>query len=144
MPGPMTKERLQKYRSIKKEYRQIQGLLDEIEAQVYSPAQPQMTGMPGARSAESGSAQERRSDRTRELRDRYRAKLDELAAEQLAIEEAIETLDPDARLVLRHHYITGYKWEEVCNLIPCSWRTVHRIHSRALQQLAKIEKAPED
>ena len=48
----MTKEQLRNYLSIKAERAQIQALLDEMEAALCSPATPQLTGLPGAVTAE--------------------------------------------------------------------------------------------
>lgn len=131
----MTKERLRNYLNLKAERAQIQALLDDMEESLCSPATPQLTGMPGASAFASGSAQERRADATMELRALYKDKIAELAAEQLAIEEAIESLDQTARRALRHRYIEGLTWEQICVEMDYSWRQIHRIHAGALETL---------
>lgn len=70
-----------------------------------------------------------------ELLARYEALLSELAAEQLAIEQAIENLEPTARMLMRYRYLDGRKWEEICLLMSYSWRQVHRLHAAALNEL---------
>lgn len=70
-----------------------------------------------------------------ELLARYEALLSDLAAEQLAIEQAIESLEPTARMLMRYRYIDGRKWEEICLLMSYSWRQVHRLHAAALEEL---------
>jgi DNA-directed RNA polymerase specialized sigma24 family protein len=72
-----------------------------------------------------------------ELQKRYLEKIDELAAEQLAIEQAIETLDGTLRSLMRFRYIDGLVWEEVCVKMNYSWRQIHNLHGRALRELAK-------
>ena len=136
----MTKERLRQYQDIKAEQKQLKTLLEEIEGPLYSAKTQRLTGMPFAPSRiGSGSAQEQMADRTDELRAKYRSKIAELEAEQLAIENAIDTLEPRQRKLLRHRYIEGLTWEEVCVCMGYCWKQTHRIHSDALQKLAEWE-----
>lgn len=132
----MTKEQLKQYRHIKKEIEQTKGLLAELEARVYGLQSPEISDMSRAHTAQGSSAQERAADSTMQLREEYWTQLQELAAEQLAVEEAIETLDPTLRQMLRHRYIEGMTWEEICVAMNYSWRQVHRLHAQALRQLA--------
>ena len=134
----MTKERLRNYLDLKREQAQLQQQLETIEAALYSPKTQRLTGMPSAPS--HGNAVENMADKHLELQDRYRAKLAELAAEQLAIEQAIETLEPTDRMLLRYRYIEGLPWEEVCVRMSYSWRQTHRLHSKALEALRKQEE----
>lgn len=78
---------------------------------------------------------------SRELRQCYRAKLAEVEAEQLAIEEAIENLEPRERALMRYRYIDGYKWEKICVLLHYEWRQTHNIHSEALRKLQEAALA---
>ncbi len=131
----MTKERLRKYQEIKREREQLLLKLDEVEAALYSPKVQRPTGVPFSGSSPEGGPHENLAIHHIELQERYKAKLDELAAEQLAIEQAIEPLDPLFRMLLRYRYIDGLKWEEVCCKMSYSWRQTHNLHGRALQQL---------
>lgn len=133
----MTKERLRAYQAIKEELQQLEDRLLEIEAVLYSPKNQRLTGMPSAPS--KGNAMEDMAARHVELQDLYKTKMDELAQEALAIEVAIETLDPTARLLFRYRYIDGLKWEEVCVRMNYSWQNVHKIHKRALEALRAEE-----
>ena len=130
----MTKERLRNYQNIKKEREQIRNQLEEIETALYYPKIQNLDGMPGAGPKE-GNPQENLIIHHIELQERYWAKLEELAAEQLAIEDAIESLDETERMLLRYRYIDGLKWEEVCVKIGYSWTQTHEHHGRALQKL---------
>lgn len=131
----MTQERLKNYQAIKREWAQIAQQLERIEATMYAPKAQRLTGMPSARSPENPL--DSLVDHRQELLERYQAKLDELAAEQLAVEKAIESLTPAARTALRYHYIDGMTWEKVCVQMSYSWRQIHRIHAHALRQLAQ-------
>ena len=130
----MTKERLRNYQHIKREREQLRQKLEAVEAELYYPKIQQLTDMPGG-GLKEGNPQEDLTIHHIELQERYNAKLVELAAEQLAIEKAIEALDPTARMLLRYRYIDGLKWEEVCCRMNYSWRQVHRLHGEALQKL---------
>ena len=52
-----------------------------------------------------------------------------------AIEDAVSTLEPGERLLMREHYINGLKWEKVCERIGYSWAQTHRIHRNAIRKL---------
>ena len=133
----MTKERLRNYQNIKKEREQLRQRLEEVEAALYYPKIQQLSAMPAGPNAE-GNPQENLAIHHIELQERYTAKLEELAAEQLAIEEAIEPLEPTARMLLRYRYLDGLKWEEVCCRMNYSWRQTHRLHGEALRQLREM------
>lgn len=65
----------------------------------------------------------------------YQDKMDRMAEELLAIEQAIDRLPVRERAILRRYYLQGMTWEEVCVAEHYSWRQVHRIHARALERL---------
>lgn len=132
----MNKEQLRKYRDIKREAVQIRRLLFELESTMTAPKTSRLDDTPRGGTPD-GTALERMTERHEELRDKYNAKLDELTATQLAIEDAISALPECERTLIRYHYITGLTWEEVCVEMAYSWRQVHRIHARALQMLAE-------
>ena len=129
----MTKEQLQQYRSLKREYKQIEEELGRLETLMTSPRIQELTGMP--RGGGSGDALAALVARHIELQERYRSRLSELAAAQLAVEEAIDTLAPDERRLMRYRYIDGLRWEDICPVMNYSWRQVHRIHAQALDKL---------
>ena len=137
----MTKERLRRYREIKKEARQIRDKLEEIESRLYSPKGQLLTGMPSAPPPGGGTVTEALIDRHAQLVQMYRDQLTVLEEEQLAVETAIASLeDSTARQLMRYRYIDGLKWEEVCIRIKYGWAQTHDIHSKALKQLRAQEK----
>ena len=134
----MTKEQLREYQNIKREAEQLQTMIEELEAPLYSPKSQQLTGMPHAPAR--GNATENMADKHLELLERYRAKLRELNTARLLIEDAIDSLESVDRRLLRLRYIEGLTWEAVCVLTDYSWRQVHRRHAKALEKLK--EKKP--
>jgi hypothetical protein len=39
---------------------------------------------------------------------------------------------------MRHRYIDGKSWEEVCVAISYSWRQTHNLHDQALNKLLEM------
>lgn len=133
----MIKERLRNYATLKEESEQLRRQLEELEATLYYPKIQKMSGMPSSPSKEN--AMELMVGRHMELQEKYAAKIAEITAEMIQIEEAIEKLDPTARMLLRYRYLDGLKWEEVCVRMNYSWMQTHRIHANALNQLREGE-----
>lgn len=123
------------YQNIARERRQIETMLAEVEAAMQGPKVQRLDGMPRGGTPDGGSATEMLVAKHIELQRRYQEKLEAMAATQLEIEQAIEALDPTARLLLRCRYLEGLKWEEVCVRLNYSWRQTHRLHSEALRKL---------
>lgn len=68
----------------------------------------------------------------------YREKRQELAERLRVIEEALETLGPTERTLMRLRYVEGLSWQAVSMRIHYSWKQTHRIHKNALRKLAEI------
>lgn len=111
----MTKEQLRNYRNIKKEYRQIEQRLRNLEKRPESE-----------------------EEILRPLREYYATKLEELIQMQLRIEQAIETLEPIERELIRFRYFDGLPWHRIAVKISYSEQQTHRFHSNALQKLKKL------
>lgn len=53
------------------------------------------------------------------------------------IENKIDSLDNGTyALLLKYRYIDGYSWEEITELLDYSWRNVHYMHNKALDNIA--------
>lgn len=129
----MTKERLRAYRKLCREERQISRRIQSMEAALYAPRVQHLTGMPSGGAV--GRGVEDLAERHMELLDHYRALLSNVEREQLAIEQAIGSLDTTQRQVLRLHYIDGLTWEQVAAKTNYSLRQIHNIHGDALLKL---------
>ena len=129
----MTKERLKRYRALKAEAEQIRQKLLELESAMYSPKAQRLTGMP--RSGGGGSVQDLLTPRHIELQQVYVAKLAEVTTEQIAIENAINALEPIERMLLRYRYIDGLEWSAICVRLNYEWTRTHEYHNRALRHL---------
>lgn len=119
----------------KQEAEQIEEAIKRLEAEMYNPKTAKLDKLPGS-SCGAGSPTERLAIKHIDLLDRYQEKLADLRAEQLRVEEAIETLEPVERMLMRYRYLDGMTWEEVAVAISYSWKQMHRIHGRALDKLS--------
>lgn len=140
----MTKDALKKklhaYRDLEAERLQILQELERVGDRMTAPRGSNMDGMP--RSPGAGDPVLGVVSQHMALEERYQRQLEKLAAAQSAIETMIEGLDPLARRLMRHRYIEGKPWEEVCVAIGYSWRQTHNLHAKALDALlaAEMEK----
>lgn len=127
------KQRLGRYTALKRERAWIEEELYRLDG---SPRGGHGDGMPRGSGVSDPTAQV--AEERLRLQERYQEQLARLDAEQLAIEELIEPLDPTARALLRHRYIEGLQWERVCVVMAYSWRQIHRLHAEVLDKLVEI------
>lgn len=113
----MTKEQLRNYQKIKREKHQIEQRLRRLEEQPESESEILLP-----------------------LRELYWEKLTALVALQLNIEQAIETLKPVERELIRLRYIDCLPWHQIAVRINYSEQQTYLIHSKALQKLKKLER----
>jgi RNA polymerase sigma factor (sigma-70 family) len=72
------------------------------------------------------------------LRDLYSAKREKLTAELRRVEQAIETLDPTERRLIRLRYIDALSWLAVSRRLNYSKPQAQRIHKAALIKLRDL------
>ena len=131
------KERLSSYLSARKEHKQITEKLTELNARMVNVGAQVMDGMP--RGGSGVDPMPGMVDLKNKLLARYCALAEELIRTQLSIEEAIDTLDSTERMLVRHRYIEGMTWEQVCVALGYSWSQTHLIHARVLDKLAEAQ-----
>lgn len=130
----MTKEKLRAYRDMKRERDHLLDKIEEMEAVLYAPRIQKLDGMPRGGHQE-GSWLDDLLERQAELLKKYKALEADLSKNILEIEEAISSLAPRERDLLRLYYIDGLAWEMVAVEMHYTWRHVHRIHGNALEAL---------
>ena len=75
-----------------------------------------------------------------DLEKQIQQEVEHLVKLKTDIREAINKMENvDEKLLLRYRYINFLNWEEICVNLNVSMRTVHRLHSLALQHL-KVPK----
>lgn len=133
----MLKTDLQNYRALAREVSQLREQLTALEASLYSPKVQQYSSTPvqSGRHTDLSDAVARHL----ELEAVYQERLAAKAAQQLAIEQALDALDdPAQRMVMRFRYIEGRGWNFIIAELAAlgySERQVYRLHGFALLKL---------
>lgn len=136
------KAQLRKYTDLKAERAQLLREIKRIEDIMAAPKGASLDGMP--RSPGAGDPVLQTVTQHLVLLERYQAQEAKLAAAQTEIEDMIESLDSLERRIMRHRYLEGLTWEEVCVAICYSWRQTHNIHARALDQLLALQEGEDN
>lgn len=137
----MEKSDFRNYRALLLEVQQLKDQLQILESSLFSPKGQRFTSTPrvpsGDRSTMDGAV-----ERHIKLVECYREQLADKEAQQLAIEQAIDSLQDTAeRLVMRERYINGRGWTAISFIlqkIGYSERSVYRLHGYALAKLKEI------
>ena len=130
----MRKEDLQQYTSIKKELKQLQFKLKELEERKTSIKSMIISDMNVQTSNEHSSIDDLLV-KIEECIEEYRTKEIELYSKQLEIEKCINNLEANERIIMRLRYLEGYKWEKVCVETNYSWEGIHKIHRKILNKI---------
>jgi RNA polymerase sigma factor (sigma-70 family) len=129
----MTKEKLRQYKHLEKEILLLEEEIEKLQTSLLAPPKPD--GLP-----KSNYAVDRTANiiaKIVDLKTKLNESLEQLIFIRCEIEDAITKLPADQRLLMRLRYIDGEKWEAIAVEMNYSWKQVHRIHSRALQGIAK-------
>jgi DNA-directed RNA polymerase specialized sigma subunit len=71
-----------------------------------------------------------------DLEEEINRDIDRLVELKKEIEDTIEQIeDEQLRLLLRYRYIDGKVWEQIAVDMGYGWRHIHRLHSKALDEL---------
>lgn len=131
----MNEAEVRGYRDIVKEKSKIEKLLKDIEQSNQCASTSNIEGAPHGSPQGSGSAQERRSDNTWEIRERYRDIIRALNTRQLQIEQAIEQMVPVHRQLIRHRFIEGLTLAQTAREMGYSTASISRHQRAALDSL---------
>lgn len=124
------KEYLRKYLEAKRMQEVLEREIDELRLDRMIPGSPAQDGMPhGSGGGDLSGYVARLDELDRKLRAQMYKKI-QLRAE---ITEKIDAMsDETESLLLRLRYVHGLKWEEVAVKMDYSWKQIHRLHSKAL------------
>ena len=131
----MTKDDLKEYTSIKKELKQIQFKLKELEERKTSIKSIIISDM-NVQTSHNNNSIEDLLIKIEECIEEYNKKEIKLYNKQLEIENCINGLEPTERIIMRLRYIEGYKWEKVCVETNYSWEGIHKIHRKILKKIS--------
>ena len=130
----MTKDDLKKYTSIKKELKQIQFKLKELEERKTSIKSMIISDM-NVQTSHNNNSIEDLLIKIEECIEEYNKKEIKLYNKQLEIENCINSLEPTERIIARSRYIEGKTFEQIAVDLNYSWRHTIRIHGKILQKI---------
>lgn len=137
----MDKADFRNYKMLVWEVQQLREQLKVLESSMYSPKGQRFTSTPTA-SGGTRTTMDGPVARHIRLYDLYSEELANKEAEQLAIEQAIQSLgDTPERVIMRELYIRGRKWPAVIREMQkrgYSERTAYYLHGRALSKLREV------
>ena len=130
----MTKNDLKEYTSIKKELKQIQFKLKELEERKTSIKSMIISDM-NVQTSHNNNSIEDLLIKIEECIEEYNKKEIKLYNKQLEIENCINSLEPTERIIARSRYIEGKTFEQIAVDLNYSWRHTIRIHGKILQKI---------
>ena len=130
----MTKDDLKEYTSIKKELKQIQFKLKELEERKTSIKSMIISDM-NVQTSHNNNSIENLLIKIEECIEEYNKKEIKLYNKQLEIENCINSLEPTERIIARSRYIEGKTFEQIAVDLNYSWRHTIRIHGKILQKI---------
>ena len=131
----MTKrEQNEKKKEYLNRYRQaVQEQEKQLRSQMDGPKAIEYSDMPKAHKQTDLSDYMVRLER---ILDRIANEKNEMQKIQLEIEEKIiDVMDGEQSRILYLRYIQFMKWKDICVEMGYSWRQIHNIHSKALNDL---------
>lgn len=127
------KEYLNRYRQAVHKYNSLQEQEKQLRSQMDGPKAIEYADMPKAHKQTDLSDYMVRLER---ILDRIANEKNEMQKIQLEIEEKIiDVMDGEQSRILYLRYIQFMKWEDICVEMGYSWRQIHNIHSKALNDL---------
>ena len=130
----MTKDDLKEYTSIKKELKQIQFKLKELEERKTSIKSMIISDM-NVQTSHNNNSIEDLLIKIEECIEEYNKKEIKLYNKQLEIENCINSLEPTERIIARSRYIEGKTFEQIAVDLNYSWRHTIRINGKILQKI---------
>ena len=128
----MDKKRLERYRELVSEQKEILDMVGEIEAVVLSPKGQKIDGMPHSPTVSDNTAM---INKWIDLKNKYVAKTEEILDELDAIEGAIQNLRPTERAVIREKYVLGKTYDKIGRQLGYDERHIRRIAERAIAKM---------
>lgn len=139
-PYEEKKDYLKSYKKTRNRLNSLELQLERIKIDMVHVRASQGDGMPRAKGETTDLS--RYMEQMADLEEQIDNKRAELIDKQIRITSAINFLDDDDECtVMTEKYLNGKTWEQVAEDNGYSWRTVHRIHGRALKKIKLVNLA---
>lgn len=139
-PNEGKKDYLKSYKKIRNRLNSLELQLEQIRIDILHVRASQGNGMPRAQGETTDLS--RYMEQIADLEEQIDNMRMELLDKQIRITSAIKALDDDDECtVMTEKYINGKTWEQVADDNDFAWRTMHRIHGRALKKINLVNLA---
>ncbi len=131
----ITKEELKSHIRLVHEIADLQENITRLQLQAENISATRISGVPSG----SGSLDKIASNLARvdELINYYQQKMEQALTLQKRIEEAIDEMPDNERILMRYRYIDGMAWIDIASRMHYSWKQIHRIHARILKKISE-------
>lgn len=129
-------KKLKQYSNTKKEIEKLGERIARLENSMFSPRISKISDMPKSPSHEVEHITENIA-RLDELKARYSDIVLKLCEQQIEVEEAIVSLEPVERELIRLRYFDELPWWKISNELHYGQRQVFNIHKNVLKKLKK-------
>ena len=131
----MNKDKLKQYIETKREIKIIEEKIEYLKQRKTSIKSQIMSDMPKNFNNNKNDVLGELLGEIEELIEIYNTKYMKLIKQQREIEEVIDNLEEATqRNIMRLRYLEGYTWEKICVEMNYSWRQIHRLHSKILEE----------
>ena len=136
-PNEEKKDYLKSYKKTRNRLNSLELQRKQIKIDMLHVRASQGDGMPRAKGETTDLS--RYIEQMANIEEQIDDKRSELMDKQAEITAAINSLDDDDECtVMTEKYLNGKTWEQVAEDNGFAWRTMHRIHGRALKKI-KLE-----
>lgn len=132
------KDKLKQYRYMDEEVRQLESEIEELREKATSVRSMQFGAVPCHTNSNSDKIGETISKLV-DMEKMYIEKIWKIAEEQKRLEEMIDSLPENERLLMRKKYKEGKTLEQICVELNYSWGHTTRLHGWALKRLQDKE-----
>lgn len=139
-PNEEKKEYLKSYKKIRNRLNSLEMQLRHLKIDMLHVKASQGDGMPRGKGETNDLS--RYMEQMADLEEQIDSKRSELIDKQVKITSAINALDDDDECtILTEKYLNCKTWEKVSEDNDFAWRTMHRIHGRAIKKIKLVNLA---
>lgn len=110
--------------------------LEQLMQLSSSTSSSNLSGMPSSSNRNTEATYAKAVIKVIDLEEKIKDEIASYVKLKDEIRDTINALtDNDEKLLLRYRYINFLTWEEICEKLNISMRTVHRFHASALQNI---------
>ena len=133
-----TIEWLHEYAGIDERIERLENEVERLRTRLEGVSAQVIDGMPKAHGRKKGS--EKLILELEKLDTELTTEILNLRKKRLDILEAVNSIqEPRLQVLIEYRYLDFERWEDICSKMHYSWKQVHRLHLKAINQI-RIKK----